>query len=110
MAVLAVLSFIPFGLELVTLYLRRLTIIKVFTFFRQTDKEMSIVLDTIFNIIRKFLNFLIIYTLLLCVIALIPLKLLHKYPYLFDCKASPFYHGQHPHNEAECLAAGGNWF
>ena len=58
---------------------------------------MSIVLDTIFNIIRKFLNFLIIYCLLLFVIALIPLKLLHNSPYLFDCKASPFYHGPHPH-------------
>ena len=33
-AVLATLSFIPFGPELITLYLRRLTIIKVFTFFR----------------------------------------------------------------------------
>jgi len=46
-AVLATLSFIPFGNKLVNLYIARLTIIKIFTLFREADKNMAIVLHTI---------------------------------------------------------------
>ena len=46
-AALSILAFVPFSNHLVNAYISRLTIIKIFTLFRETDKNMTIVLDTI---------------------------------------------------------------
>ena len=46
-ALLSFLAWMPFGGGFANLYLRRGTILKVFTLFRETDKNMSIVLDTV---------------------------------------------------------------
>jgi hypothetical protein len=108
-AVLAILAFIPFGNKLVNSYLSRLTIIKIFTLFRDTDKNMTIVLDTIGEIIQKFFKFLLIYILLLFLLAIIPLKLLNGQTNDFSCQFTTGINQIVPTNQADCLAQGGYW-
>ena len=84
-AVVALLTFIPFSNKLVNLYLSRVTIIKIFTLFRDTDKKMTIVQDTIGEIVMKFFKFLIIYALFLFIIAVIPLRILANQSNIFNC-------------------------
>jgi len=49
-------------------------IIKIFTLFRETGKEMTIILDTIFEISKKLFNFVLIYIFFLLIISILPLK------------------------------------
>lgn len=108
-ALLSVLTWMPFGDTLVIQYLRRGTILKVFTLFRETDKNMTIVLDTVGEIVFKFFKFIFIYALFLFIISIIPLKLLNKQGEIFNCQLSPNYQATMPMSEQECLALGGSW-
>lgn len=85
-AIVGILSLIPFGNSLINGYLRRLTVLKVFTLLREDDKKMEIVLDTIGEIIMKFLKFMLIYALFLFMLAIIPLKLLNSETVLLSCQ------------------------
>jgi hypothetical protein len=68
-----VAAFIPYGNFIINNYLRRITIIKIFTFFRNANKEMTIIIDSIFVICKNFFNFLFIYTFFLMIVSIIPL-------------------------------------
>ncbi len=85
-AILSILTFIPFGNDLVNSYLSSITIIKIFTLFREINKTMTIVLDTIGEIMVKFFKFILIYALFLFLIAIIPLKLLSNQTGIFNCQ------------------------
>ena len=108
-AVVGILAFVPFSNQLVNRYLSRLTIVKIFTLFREPDKKMAIVQDTIGEIIIKFVKFISIYTLLLFLIAIIPLRLLSGQANLFSCHFITGINQLVPTAEGECLAQGGTW-
>jgi hypothetical protein len=68
-----VAAFIPYGNFIINNYLRRITIVKIFTIFRNADKEMTIIIDSIFVICKNFFNFLFLYIFFLMIISIIPL-------------------------------------
>lgn len=70
---------------------------------------MTIVLDTICEIVVKFFKFIFIYALFLFIISIIPLKLLNKQGGVFNCQLNPNYLATVPINEQDCLNLGGSW-
>jgi hypothetical protein len=76
-------AFIPYGNFIINNYLRRITIVKIFTLFRNTNKEMTIIIDSIFVICKNFFNFVFIYVFFLMIISIIPL--------IFFYDAAPFH-------------------
>lgn len=54
-----------------------MTIVKIFTIFRNTNKEMTIIIDSIFVICKNFFNFVFIYTFFLIIVSIIPLKIFY---------------------------------
>ena len=108
-AVVALLTFVPFKNNIINDYMSRLVIIKIFTMFRSTDKKMTIVQDTIGEIIMKFFKFLLIYAFLLFLIAVIPLNMLYDQTESFSCQFITGLNQILPTTEAECLSQGGTW-
>jgi hypothetical protein len=103
-AVTAIVSFVPFSNELVNLFLSRATIVKIFTLFREADKNMTIVQDTIGEIVVKFFKFMLIYAMLLFLLAIIPLKLLNSRTDAFSCQFITGTNQILPTTQADCLA------
>lgn len=51
--------------------------VKIFTLFRNADKEMTIIIDSIFVICKNFFNFVFIYTFFLLIVSIIPLNMFY---------------------------------
>lgn len=109
-AFVIIAALIPYGNFIINNYLRRITIIKIFTIFRKTNKEMEIIIDSIFVICKNFFNFVFLYTFFLMIISIVPLIFFYDAEPFHVCSleeikndASTFL------TEAECLHEGGVW-
>ena len=70
---------------------------------------MTIVQDTIGEIVMKFFKFIIIYALFLFLIAIIPLRILANRSELFSCHFITGINYIIPTTQTECIGQGGVW-
>jgi len=66
----------PYGNQLINNYFRRMAILKIFTLLREVDKEMEILIQAIFLLLKRIFLFLTLYFFVLAIISIFPLRIL----------------------------------
>jgi hypothetical protein len=106
--ILVILSELDWIGEMEARILRRCAIVKILTLFTRTNKETSIMLDSISAIAESYVRMIGIYIFLLILSCLVPLKLNNDE--LYYCYNYPMaFNSLPPQNYRDCMLGGGDW-